>query len=361
MKKIIFAHLLNDYSGSPLVLSTAVRRFVDEGFHVELVTSSKRDGFLSKLEGVRYRYIDYHFHENKFRRTLALLRSQVAMFFKILANAKGETVVYVNTLLPFGAAMAGWLLRKKVVYHLHETTVNPPFLKTFLKKTAAFCASEAIYVSHFLQEQEPLPGVPSRVVYNCLPQDFVQKAEAHLSASHTKSERFTVLMLCSLKAYKGVAEYLRLAERLPELRFVLVLNTSYGSIQKHFEGKEMPDNLVVFPAQHDVHFFYQEAHLVLNLSHPEQWVETFGMTLLEAMSYGLPVIAPPVGGPVELVQDGYNGYRIDQRNLPALSERVHQILSTSELYQRLSANARAFAKRFSEQEFGGEVLKVAMR
>ncbi len=355
MKKIIFVHLLNDYSGSPLVLSTAIRRFVEEGLEVELVTCDGNEGFLSGIEGVCYRFFKYKFHENKLKRTFALLRSQVAVFFKILAHAKGDTVVYVNTLLPFGAAIAGWLLRKKVVYHLHETTVNPQFLKAFLKRTAKLCASEAIYVSQFLQEQEPMLGVPSRVVYNCLPNDFVEKAEAHLSANRPKSERFTVLMLCSLKAYKGVGEYLRLAERLPDLRFVLVLNTSYATIQRHFEGQSLPENLVVFPAQSDVHFFYREAHLVVNLSHPEQWVETFGMTLLEAMSYGLPVIAPPVGGPLELVQDGFNGYRVDQRNLPLLSEKVQQILGKSDVYHRLSANARAFAKQFSEQRFGQEL------
>lgn len=84
----------------------------------------------------------------------------------------------------------------------------------------------------------------------------------------------------------------------------------------------MPEHLFIFPAQKDVHSFYQEAHLVLNLSHPEQWVETFGMTALEAMSYGLPVIAPPVGRPVELVTDDFNGYRIGQRDLPSLSALV---------------------------------------
>jgi len=358
MKKIIFVHLLNDYSGSPLVLSTAIRHFLSQGLAVELVTCSGGEGFLSGIEGVRYRLFPYQFHENKWKRTLALLRSQVAMFFKILAHAKVGTVVYVNTLLPFGAAMAGFLLRKKVVYHLHETTVNPPFLKAFLKKTANICATEAIYVSQFLLEQEPLPGVPSRVVHNCLPKDFVKKAETHLSANPTKTGPFTVLMLCSLKAYKGVGEYVQLAERLPDLRFVLVLNTSYENIQQYFEGQSLPENLVLFPAQKDVHFFYREAHLVVNLTNPAHCVESFGMTLLEAMSYGIPVIAPPVGGPVELVQDGFNGYRIDQRDLPLLSELVSQILDFEEAYQRLSENARVFSKQFSEQRFGNSLTSV---
>ncbi len=348
---------MNDYSGSPLVLSTAIRRFVAEGLEVEVITSGSK-GFLSDIEGVKYHFLGYRFFENKAKRVVALLQSQAAVFAKILANAKGETVIYVNTLLPFGAALAGRLMGKKVVYHLHETTVNPPFSKTFLKKTAKTCASEAIYVSQFLLENEPLRGVPSRVVYNCLPQDFVEKAAAHLATNPTKSGPFTVLMICSLKAYKGVGEFVKLAEQLPTLRFVLVLNAAYDNIQRHFAGQLLPENLFVFPSQNNVHSFYQEAHLVLNLSHPEQWVETFGMTLLEAMSYGLPVISPPVGGPVELVTDGFNGYRVDQRNLPLLMERVEQILDFEAAYEQLSANAVRFSKQFSEQRFGRELVGV---
>ncbi|MBI1224939.1 MAG: glycosyltransferase [Bacteroidetes bacterium] len=357
MKKIIFVHLLNDFSGSPLVLSTAIRQFVAEGLEVELVTSAGK-GFLNNMEGVRYHLLEYRFFENKAKRLMALLWSQAVVFFKILSLSKSGTVVYVNTLLPFGAALAGRILGKKVIYHLHETTVNPPILKAFLKKTAAFCASEAIYVSQFLMEKEPLPGISSRVVYNCLSQDFVETAAKHLVNHPIKSGPFTVLMLCSLKRYKGVGEFVSLAKRLPDFRFVMVLNAGYDSIQRFFIEQPLPENLFIFPAQKSVHSFYQEAHLVLNLSHPEQWVETFGMTLLEAMSYGLPVIAPPVGGPVELVKDGFNGYQIDQRNLTLLSEKIEEILTVSDDYQRLSENASSFAKQFNEQEFRRELANV---
>jgi glycosyltransferase involved in cell wall biosynthesis len=359
MKRILIAHLLNDFSGSPLVLSTAVRNFLAAGHEVEIITSKSGRGFLSEIEQVRYHHFNYQFHENKAKRLLALLWAQAQIFFKTLRlAARPDTVVYVNTLLPFGAALAGRLLRKKVVYHLHETTVNPAFLKAFLKKTARICASEAIYVSQFLMEKEPLPGVPSRVVHNCLPSEFMKKAEAYLSANPSKTGPFTALMLCSLKEYKGVNEFIALAAKMPDLRFLLVLNRDFDDIQHFFEGRQLPENLVLFPAQSKVHSFYEEAHIVLNLSHPEQWVETFGMTLLEGMSYGLPVIAPPVGGPVELVEDGYNGYRIDQRNLPQLIQKLRELEGFAEHYHQLSTNARKFAERFTERRFARELVQV---
>ena len=83
-----------------------------------------------------------------------------------------------------------------------------------------------------------------------------------------------------------------------------------------------------------------EADLVLNLSNPSLWVETFGLTLLEAMAYQLPVICPPVGGPIELVKNDENGFCIDSRNMDELIEKIIYILESGN-YERLSKNAKA--------------------
>ena len=50
MKKVVCAHLYNDFSGSPLVLSTVIDGFIKRGIKVDLVTSENTKGFLSNLE-----------------------------------------------------------------------------------------------------------------------------------------------------------------------------------------------------------------------------------------------------------------------------------------------------------------------
>ena len=47
------------------------------------------------------------------------------------------------------------------------------------------------------------------------------------------------------------------------------------------------DNLQIVSRQNDVAPFYNEASIVLNLSDKRRFVETFGLTALEAMSAGL--------------------------------------------------------------------------
>lgn len=77
-------------------------------------------------------------------------------------------------------------------------------------------------------------------------------------------------------------------------------------------------------------------------------METFGLTALEAMSAGLPVIVPTEGGIAEMVVDGGNGYKIDVQNLNQIAECIKTILSDETLYMKLAQNALAYSKRFSE-------------
>lgn len=147
-------------------------------------------------------------------------------------------------------------------------------------------------------------------------------------------------MICSLKEYKGVFEFVKLAGSLPDIKFELVVNATFEALSDFFKDTTIPKNLKIFPVQRNVHAFYSRAFMVLNLSHPDKWVETFGLTALEAMCYGVPVIVPPVGGIAELVQHGVNGFRIDVREFITIKSTIKRLWSSSDEYQRFSVNAK---------------------
>jgi D-inositol-3-phosphate glycosyltransferase len=69
------------------------------------------------------------------------------------------------------------------------------------------------------------------------------------------------------------------------------------------------------------------------------WYEPFGMTPLESMACGTPVIGSKVGGVQFTVLDGETGYLVPPQHPQALSHRLHQLLTTPKLSQQFRQKA----------------------
>ncbi len=68
--------------------------------------------------------------------------------------------------------------------------------------------------------------------------------------------------------------------------------------------------------------------------------EGLSVTLLEAMSTGLPIVATNVGGNTEIVEDGYNGFLVPPKNPKALSKAVEKLYLNRDLHKQMAINAR---------------------
>ena len=358
MKKLIFVHLFNDFSGSPKVLSQVIQAVQEKEMMLELYTGKSESGFLSGLTTNHHQYF-YKRSKHKWITLITFLSSQIILFFKLLKYTNKDVVIYVNTMLPFGAALAGFVMRKPVIYHVHEISLTPLALKHFLRAVIRLTAKKIIFVSNAVRSSEQFFGKKEYVVYNALSASFAKKALACNSVN--KKESFNILMLASLKKYKGVQEFIAIAKLLESnthISFTLVINATQKDVNIFFRGKDLTNNIKILSSKSDVIPFYNKASLVLNLSHVDAWIETFGLTILEAMAFGIPVIVPPVGGPAEIVTDGVEGYLISSYKTSSIAEKIKTLSLDKAEWSRISKNALIRSKDFNEKVFNKKLIEV---
>jgi glycosyltransferase involved in cell wall biosynthesis len=252
---------------------------------------------------------------------------------------------YINTIVPFGAALACWSTKKNSVYHVHENMQQQKPVYFIFRHVYRLCNRQSIFVSNYLRGTA-LNCRGGIVAYNSLSADFVTEAENYLLKTIT-AKKTTILMVASLRRFKGVYEFVELAKRMSSYPFELVVNATEKEVNNFINEIGSIENLRIYFSQKDLHPFYQRAKLLLQLSHPESWVETFGLTILEAMVYGIPAIVPNAGGPVELIENGANGYTLNPHDLDLISSKIAALMENPELYKTLSDAALCKSKMFS--------------
>ena len=124
--------------------------------------------------------------------------------------------------------------------------------------------------------------------------------------------------------------------------------THFGSGEEESKMKEMSFEMlrenvkVIFMGRVDnkkVLEFYRcnAINLFINLSDSEG----IPVSIMEAMSFGIPCIATNVGGTSEIVEDGINGYLINDESDEYIADRVDFIASmNTELYEQFRNSAR---------------------
>ena len=277
--------------------------------------------------------------------------SQCICFFLLSALLLNDrfrgrvAVVLVNTMLPSAACLAAKFFAKECIVYVHETSVSPAAFKKFLRYFVNNCASNVIYVSHYLQEVESFEKPSQIVIYNGLRADLSFPSDFNLQ---DKFHNRYVLFCGSLKDYKGIGQLVELAKKMCDYQFMAALNCEPEEIEQLANSL---DNLTFLSRPDNLGRLYEDAFLVVNLSLPDQWVETFGLSLLEGMAAGCPVIGPPVGGPMELVTEEV-GKNIDSRDVDQLEEYIRYL---GENYILWEIKSRAAAER--AELFGAAVYQ----
>ncbi|GFY95144.1 sucrose-phosphate synthase family protein [Actinidia rufa] len=79
-------------------------------------------------------------------------------------------------------------------------------------------------------------------------------------------------------------------------------------------------------------------------------VEPFGLTLIEAAAYGLPIVATKNGGPVDILKALNNGLLIDPHDQKAIADALLKLVAEKNLWLECRKNGLKYIHRFSWPE-----------
>jgi L-malate glycosyltransferase len=355
--KIIFVHFFNSFSGSPRVLESVIGVFRHK-YDCELITNDT-NGFLDNVDVPKKKFV-FKLSKNRIITLFSYLLGQIKVFFLVLESCTKGDLVYINTTIPVLGALAAKLRGAYVLFHLHEDTESLNFVHRAFAYFRRFVCDFEIFVSSYLCERGHIPTKEFCVIHNSLSEEFLVDAQKGKAGYQVGSKNFIVLMVCSLKHYKGLLQFLEIANLLqtrPEFTFRLVVDADQEMVDYFFADIKVPRSVEIHTSTLKVSKHYEDAALLVNLSLPDAWVETFGLTILEGMAYSLPCIVPEVGGPTEIVIDGENGFTVSAYECSKIADLIVNIYEDKELYSKLARNSAIKAKQFSYSAFEKNLLE----
>ncbi|MBX0313349.1 glycosyltransferase [Planococcus glaciei] len=89
--------------------------------------------------------------------------------------------------------------------------------------------------------------------------------------------------------------------------------------------------------------------------------EGLPMSILEALSYGIPVISTKVGSIDEAIVDGVNGYLIEPGDIHALSMRISELAATQSLMSMRQASRKIAEEKFGNEQYFKEMEKIYLK
>lgn len=213
-------------------------------------------------------------------------------------------------------------------------------------------------VHHFLT---PSAFLRDRLLEGGLPAERIEVLPNFVKCSHSVAESqprqpTRVLFVGRLERYKGVYLLLEVAQRLPEVEFVLIGNGSEEDAL-HRRAQSLPNvRLLGKQPYHTVREWMQSA---LCLLVPSLWHDVAPQVVLEAFAAGLPVIATPLGGLPELVQTNTNGILLDAPTAESMAAGIRMLIDNPALRHRLSVGARRTAEtRFTPEHHYQKLIRA---
>lgn len=169
---------------------------------------------------------------------------------------------------------------------------------------------------------------------------------AYLPFDRKRHDHFELLSVGYLLERKGVDLLIRALPEIVANRDIILRIIGDGPQYQALEAlskKLGVSDMIVFEglvSNSQVAMYYQQAHLFVSMSRSEIMAQMY----VEAMACGLPIVASKNETTLEVVQQDYHGYLVEQEDYHALAERVTFLLDNAQTMSDFGFQARKTAQ-----------------
>ncbi len=338
MKKKVFfilSHLRA--GGSERVFWLLSQYFDQSSFDVSLVLLDSRNPFFSmNIKGVNV------IHLNSIKATNSVLK-----LYKLIKTEKPDAIFttsgHINTLL---AGVSLFINIPKLIGR--ESNVMTIMTKlggfkdrfwdlfvafTYKQLDVAVCQSLEIkhsLLSHYKVDMKKLVIIPNPVIPTSIYPNIKNSNEKKL------------ILIARLAVEKGIIRLLKIVSELPEEYTLTIIGDGplKASILKEIKLLKIDHRVKLLGIVSNVLEMISEHHVLVLPS----ITEGFPNAVLESLSVGVPVVAFKVGGIQTALEEGFNGYIIEQDDIQDFSNKVKMACTRDWNHHAIKENAN---NRFS--------------
>lgn len=265
-------------------------------------------------------------------------------------RSRNVDVINPHWVIPQGvtAVAAGWVTRRPTLTIIHGGdvfTMNGPLMKRVKRWALHRSTRVAVNSSATLAVCKQLAP---RSDYQIIPMGLTMP-EAAIATERVdlKSRETTLLFIGRIHEEKGLRYLL---QALAILKGENIKLEVAGTGPAETEMRELAQELGVASRVRWLGWLdrtqfdevYQRADIFVgpSITAKSGWVEAFGLVFAESLARSVPVIGTKTGGIIDVVNDGENGFLIEEKSPEAIATAVRRYLEDADLYNRHKLAAR---------------------
>jgi glycosyltransferase involved in cell wall biosynthesis len=252
------------------------------------------------------------------------------------------------------------LFGKKLIYHFHNKGIQENQNNYFVNRLRLyqFNNSRAILLSELLYYDLAKYLSKDKVFYckNGIPAISDLKLDL-LNLARKEKVVTEILFLSNMAKEKGVFVLLEACRKLflKGISFKVYFIGAWSDISENqfsdfITMNNLQNNIIYVGAKYgnDKNNYFKQVDIFV---HPTL-NDCFPLVILEAMQYGLPVIATIEGAINEVVENNLNGLLVPKNNTEALADKIEYLINHPALRVEMGINGRKrFEERYSLEQF----------